>query len=157
MMSVSEPLAAERPLPSVTRWHRPSTRFAEKRRAAWKVVFWDCKSGITHSTVDWLCPQCEQAIHSDHTNSRRCPRCGLMVGETPVFRESLPRSIRNKEWNRWAQELFFGDEEKNDEQGRGAVGVATKHPLHPGQRPGKAAQRHRHQSSTVSKSQSHTR
>jgi len=78
--------------------------FASQRRATWKVVFWDQK-GIHGSTIDWLCPQCKQAIHADHTGLRRCPKCGLSVGERPVFRESLPHAIRNKEWLAW----YFND------------------------------------------------
>ena len=74
--------------------------FAAQRNASWAAVYWD-QDGIHGSIVDWLCPQCKQAIHSDHTNIRRCPHCGLMVGETPVFKEPLPRSIRLDEWKQW--------------------------------------------------------
>jgi hypothetical protein len=77
-----------------------TTMFAYKRRATWKVVFWE-QSGVHGSSMDWLCPKCNQAIHTEHSNLRRCPKCGLSVGEIPVFRESLPRSIRNKEWLAW--------------------------------------------------------
>lgn len=82
----------------------PTKMFAATRRAQWAAVYWDQK-GVHGSVIDWLCPQCNQAIHSDHTNLRRCPKCGLTVGETPIFKGSLPRSIRLDEWKQW----FFAE------------------------------------------------
>lgn len=89
---------------NLVEYKAPTTMFAYKRRSTWKAVFWEY-AGVHGSVIDWLCPQCDQAIYSDHTNLRRCPKCGLSVGERPIFRESLPRAIRNKEWLQW----FFNE------------------------------------------------
>jgi len=97
-MLVSEPLA-EKALASFDMGRKPSIR-----RAGWKIIFWEGYDGITQSTVDWGCPQCQLPIHSDVSGIRRCPRCGLSVGEFPVFRENLPSRIRNKEWKEWVVE-----------------------------------------------------
>jgi hypothetical protein len=84
-------------------WKPPAEfyNYSKKRKRGWKVVFWGGKSGATASSIDWGCPQCGQAIHADHTNIRRCPRCGLAVGEQPIIRDEAPKHIRRKEWAQW--------------------------------------------------------
>jgi hypothetical protein len=136
-MLVSEPLA-EKAL-ACDEWHEPSilstTMFSPKhRRACWKVVYWEGISGITKSTIDYLCPQCEKPIHSDHTNNRRCPRCGLMVGESPVFRDTLPVHIRHKEWKAWMN----GQLEDDNAETR-VPGSKAKRKTPSGSRPGKSS------------------
>lgn len=78
----------------------PTKEFWRARKAQWSPVYWD-HSGVHGSVIDWTCPQCNKSIHADHTNIRRCPHCGLNVGQQPVFRQTFPRAVRNREWLAW--------------------------------------------------------
>ncbi len=91
--------------------HQPgaSTFPGRPWRGGWIPILLKVDDAKRPVVFDWICPACYSLL----VGSRTCPKCGLPFQASPKKREPIPKRMHHFQYKKWAQELFYAEDEDN--------------------------------------------